>query len=365
VLGLTALAVGELPNDLVTARLSSAARTIGRRILAPAEDRARQQERRKHEEAKAAVVEEPFFDPMVGLDEVHPEGAPVPEGHVVVCREINTKGASKGKNIAQGYDPVIGAALPLAPTPDVGRLRKTLLARFPHAEGVIDHICHEVESHPWVRFRPILIDGPPGGGKTRLVRAIAEALSVGLYRVDATSDLGGGFGGLERRWYSSEPCVPLMAVARYRIANPIVLVDELDKASTRTDYGRIWSALLPFLEPEQASRYPDPCFQSDLDLSHVTIIGTANETWRLPSPLLDRLQTVTLPLPSAEHMNALVLSILADLAAERGLLPQWLEPLDGLEHAALRRRWRGGSLRKLRRLVEGVLRVRDRRSTSH
>jgi hypothetical protein len=363
--GLTALAVGELPSALATARLTPAARSIGRQILAPAEDRARKKERRKHEQTKTAAVEETSFDPHLGLDEPQPDETPIPDGHVIVCREINTKGASKGKTVAQGYEPVIGMALPLAQTPNVTHFRAELLARFPHAEALIDHIAHELESRPWIYLRPLLIDGPPGAGKTRLVRAIAEALSVGLYRVDAASNLGGGFGGLERRWYSSEPCVPLMAIARYRIANPVVLVDELDKAPTRTEYGRMWSAILPFLEPEQASRYPDPCFQTDLDLSHVTIIGTANHVWQLPSPLVDRLQTITLPLPSAKHIDALVPSILADIAAERRLPAQWFEPLDGLERMVLRRRWRGGSLRKLRRLVEGVLRARERRSPLH
>lgn len=54
---------------------------------------------------------------------------------------------------------------------------------------------------------------------------------------------------------------------------------------------------------------------------------------------------------------------MADLARERGLDRQWVPPLDGAEHTAVIRHWRGGSVRRLRRIVEAVLRERDIRTT--
>jgi ATP-dependent Lon protease len=55
--------------------------------------------------------------------------------------------------------------------------------------------------------------------------------------------------------------------------------------------------------------------------------------------------------------------VTADLAKERGLDQSWVPPLDGVEHTAVARHWRGGSVRRLRRIVESVLRERDVRAT--
>jgi ATP-dependent Lon protease len=84
------------------------------------------------------------------------------------------------------------------------------------------------------------------------------------------------FGGTDRRWDSAEPCHAFLAIAQGKIANPLVLIDEIEKAATRTDYGRLWDCLLGFLEPETNARYPDPALQTNLDLSQVSYVATAN-----------------------------------------------------------------------------------------
>ncbi|WP_245332417.1 hypothetical protein [Bradyrhizobium erythrophlei] len=55
-------------------------------------------------------------------------------------------------------------------------------------------------------------------------------------------------------------------------------------------------------------------------------------------------------------------AVIADLAKERGLDQIWVPPLDGVEYAAVTMNWRGGSVRRLRRIVEAILRERDRRA---
>ncbi|WP_298106502.1 AAA family ATPase, partial [Bradyrhizobium sp.] len=147
--------------------------------------------------------------------------------------------------------------------------------------------------------------------------------------------------------------------------NPLVLIDEIEKAGTRNDYGRLWDCLLGFLEPETNARYPDPALQTTLDLSHVSYIATANSIDPLPSPIRDRFRVVTFPKPTAGDLDALLPAILADLARERGLDRRWMMPLDGAEHAAVARHWRGGSVRRLRRVVEAVLRHREDAATKN
>ena len=216
---------------------------------------------------------------------------------------------------------------------------------------------------PTVHLRPLLIVGEPGGGKSRFARRLGELLGLNVWREDASRADGAVFGGTDRRWYSAEPCHAFLAIAQGKIANPLVLIDEIEKAGTRNDYGRLWDCLLGFLEVESAGRYPDPALQTPLDLSHVSYISTANSIDPLPSPIRDRFRVVTFPKPSPDHLNALLPAILADLARERGLDRRWVMPLDNSEHAAVARHWRGGSVRRLRRIVEAVLHHREGRAT--
>lgn len=119
---------------------------------------------------------------------------------------------------------------------------------------------------------------------------------------------------------------------------------------------------LGFLEPETNCRYPDPALQVTLDLSQVNYIATANSLDPLPSFLQDRFRVVTFPNPAASDLDALLPSVIADLVGERGLDSRWVAPLDGTERRAVATHWRGGSVRRLRRLVEAILRERDLRA---
>jgi ATP-dependent Lon protease len=182
-----------------------------------------------------------------------------------------------------------------------------------------------------------------------------------VWRTDASRSDGAVFGGTDKRWYSAEPCHPFLAIAQAKHACPMMLLDELEKAGTRSDYGRLWDCLLGFLEPETAARYPDPALQTTLDLSHVSYVATANSIDPLPSPLRDRFRIITFPKPGPEHMDALLAPVIADLAAERGLDSRWIEPLTwGVERDIVAAHWRGGSVRRLRRIVEIVLRAREK-----
>jgi hypothetical protein len=285
-----------------------------------------------------------------------------PADHVVVCRLAETEMKNpKTKEVIGPFKFVINTALPLVLSPPLHAVRATLLFEFPYAEQVIDFALAELIGRRTVRIRPLLLCGDAGGGKSRFARRLGETLGVGVWRTDASRSDGAVFGGTDKRWYSAEPCHPFLAIAQAKHACPMMLLDELEKAGTRSDYGRLWDCLLGFLEPETAARYPDPALQTTLDLSHVSYVATANSIDPLPSPLRDRFRIITFPKPGPEHMDALLAPVIADLAAERGLDSRWIEPLTwGVERDIVAAHWRGGSVRRLRRIVEIVLRAREK-----
>jgi ATP-dependent Lon protease len=102
-----------------------------------------------------------------------------------------------------------------------------------------------------------------------------------------------------------------------------------------------------------------------VDLSQVSYVATCNSLDPLPSPPRDRFRVVTFPKPTADHLDALLPGVIAGLAKERGLDTAWLPPLDGDERAAVAMSWRGGSVRRLRRIVEAIVRERDLSAASN
>lgn len=304
---------------------------------------------------------EPSQDGELGNGAAPPDGAARQDGRVLVCPALPKNSPPKAKEIARGYEAVMGSHLPLVRTPDLAAARKDLVREFPHCEQAVDLALRHLVGKPYVELPPLLLRGAPGVGKSRFARRLGEVLGVGVMRLDGSNDGGASFGGTERRWYSTEPNRPFMACARFGEANPMLLVDEIDKAPTRSDYGRLWDAMLQFMEPETAARYRDPSMQMEMDLSHVSIVATANATETMPGPLLDRFAgIIDLPKPGRRHLPALAAHLGRELATESGWDERFVEPFSQVELDLMHRAWRGDSVRRLRRIVQTVIRGRER-----
>ncbi|WFU45735.1 AAA family ATPase (plasmid) [Bradyrhizobium sp. CB82] len=328
-------------------RIAAAKATLRRQLK-------EEEERRKQQTAEISVANQ----------QQEPSPNSTPDHGLVVARLSPEEMKNvKLKDILGPLKSVINAPLPLVEVPPLQEARNALLFEFPYAIDVIDFALADLVGRTTIRLRPLLIVGEPGGGKSRFARRIGEVLGLHVWRTDASRSDGAVFGGTDRRWYSAEPCHPFLAIAQGKTANVLVLLDELEKAATRSDHGRLWDCLLGFLEPETNSRYPDPALQTNLDLSQVSYIATANALDPLPSPIRDRFRIVTFPKPAANHLDALLPAVIADLAKERGLDQSWVPPLDGVEREAAAKHWPGGSVRRLRRIVEAVLRERDIRAS--
>jgi ATP-dependent Lon protease len=369
------LSRGASSEMLLCTLLVRALLPFGERLTQPVVDQAGEYERRRRRVAEEALAkartrererEGSRLSAIPGETRPAPiEPASPPPGQIVVVREVREPAADRTRNIARGFETIIGRPVPLAPVPDLRALRSSLAFEFPYATIAIDRLLADLVGRTHVGFRPTVLVGPPGAGKSRMIARLAHHLRIGLWRVDATHDSGAAIGGLDRRWANTEPAHPVLAIARHGVANPLILLDEIEKASTGTTHGRLWDGLLPMLERETASAYPDPAFQCAVDLSYVSWLCTANGVDPLPGPLLDRLRVIEVPGPTSADLEALLPPVLAGIAANRGLNALFLSPLDGEEMAAIRLAWPGGSIRRLVRLVETILAVRETVSPHH
>lgn len=166
----------------------------------------------------------------------------------------------------------------------------------------------------------LLLVGPPGIGKTEWAATFAENLGIPF---DAFS-LGGAATSIEyitslsRWWKKPKPSRILAFVARNKIANPLFLLDEIDKQGNDDRYGNAQQSLLAYLDRNASNLYDD-FLEGYTDVTKLNLIATANTLSQISEPLLSRMEVVEVQRPDPEHAKPIFEKMHKRFAQEMGV----------------------------------------------
>ncbi|KAJ1292514.1 hypothetical protein BS78_02G397200 [Paspalum vaginatum] len=203
----------------------------------------------------------------------------------------------------------------------------------------------------------ICLSGPPGVGKTSIGRSIARALNRQFYRfsVGGLADVA-EIKGHRRTYIGAMPGKMVQCLKSVGTANPLVLIDEIDKLG-RGHSGDPASALLELLDPEQNVNFLDHYLDVPIDLSKVLFVCTANVIEMIPNPLLDRMENIAIAGYITDEKMHIARDYLEKNTREAcGIKPEQVEVTDAALLALIENYCREAGVRNLQKQIEKIYR---------
>ena len=278
-----------------------------------------------------------------------PEGLPLEAASgVIVLAAVGNPGSEAAGRVQKQFAPIIGRKLALhaaAPEASYEQAIGTLRGEFPYASALIDAVLGDLRRGESVALRHRLIWGPPGAGKTRFWVRLCETLGIPHIVYPCGGESDSAFAGAARQWSTGEAAVPVVLMGQHRIANPVIILDEIEKVGTGKQNGNLLDALLGMLADTTAGRWRDPFLETSVDLRHVNWLAAANSIEGIPTALRDRWIISKFPSPSASHAQHLIAALWPGVVAECGLDGRLVPALGQDEVEAITRLWTKPSFR--------------------
>lgn len=202
---------------------------------------------------------------------------------------------------------------------DADRMYNALSAEFPWMRDANEMVAKAVAIAARSRtkafkLKPVLLNGVPGIGKTRWIRRVSEISGIpthvtNLSGVNTTKSIIGS----ERGWASARPSLPAYAFLSTDVANPIIYVDEIDKAS---GWEEVADAFLPMLEKETSGRYADIYLLGNMNLDAASFMFSANDLSKVSEAFLSRVDIVHVRAPNEREVGGVISAMLEEIGNE-------------------------------------------------
>jgi ATP-dependent Lon protease len=165
---------------------------------------------------------------------------------------------------------------------------------------------------------PLLLTGDPGVGKTHFAKCLANALSLPYQFLSmGTMSAGWVLSGSAPTWSGARHGKIAASLIDSDFANPLYLIDELDKTGGDSRYDP-YGALLQLMERDTARHFKDEFLDVALDASSVVWVATANDAARIPDYILSRMAVYEVPAPTQDQGRVIAANIFSALCAEHG-----------------------------------------------
>ena len=196
-----------------------------------------------------------------------------------------------------------------------------LQKQFPHFEAVTDilrdhwHLAYHARAA--LQLPPILLLGEPGLGKTVFASRLARLLDLEYrYIPMATTTAGFVLSGMDPSWSEAKSGQIFQQLVHGRQANPLFLLDEIDKRSTDNRYDAL-APLYGLLEAHTARQFCDEFFPLPLNASRIQWVATANTLATIPEPIQSRMRVVTVRAPTRAERQQIAENIYRDLVGKQ------------------------------------------------
>src|SRR5688572_18491088 len=161
------------------------------------------------------------------------------------------------------------------------------------------------DSRDALEITPLLLLGPPGIGKTHFARELSILLGTGMGFVSMSSMTAGWvLSGASSQWKGARPGKVFETLVDGQYANPVMVVDEIDKARGEHAYDPM-GALYSLLEVDTAGSFTDEFAEVAIDASQVIWVATANDERTIPEPILNRMSVYEVQAPDRDAARAI------------------------------------------------------------